>query len=377
VRTWLGPVLLSALLLSACTSSGGGAGADDSAPAPTAVVPEAELFLGVRTGTVVVTSAGYGPLTVVDLDTGHARTFADLRGVPGDHEFTLVPLEDGVAFPGPGGPLVVPWTFYEPAHPLGEARWFLPGGEPDRVWLVRDDASGGPAEVELVDGDGHRHEAFGLPPDVFPIAAVGDQVVLQQHLDLPLALPGPTRALAMGDSVSVVAAGTQVLTLAPDGTTELLLTVEANDQPSGSLSPDERQLAIWIGTQAPDGTSVLEIVDLDTREARIVPVEGPGFGSVAWSHDGRWLLALVRGVGTYGETRVLAHDTHTGETVERTVPALQAGRLVAVPDDVEGPDLQVEQQVPMCPAWGGLDHNTNPLPDVTTDGPCRLVATAT
>jgi hypothetical protein len=61
-----------------------------------------------------------------------------------------------------------------------------------------------------------------------------------------------------------------------------------------------------------------------------------------------------------------------GDNVATTtpLPGLQAGELVAVPPG-EGPHLDPTTRTP-CPDAGGQDHNTNPLPALTTDGPCRL-----
>ena len=100
------------------------------------------------------------------------------------------------------------------------------------------------------------------------------------------------------------------------------------------------------------------------------PVEVVGTGLLGTSIG----LALTR-----SGVDVLLQDV-SPENV-RTASGLGAGRpaiavdqpnlvVVAVPPD-HGPDLAPAEAVP-CPAVGGGDDNTNPLPALTTDGPCRL-----
>lgn len=389
MRTISAGLLAVLLLVSACSTStevheGARPSADDRTPASTTAD---DLLFGVETGTTVVIAAGYGTLTAVDLDRGHAQRFDELDGVPGDHAFRIVPLDDGVAYPGGGGPLAVPWSFDAAPHPLGPAWIFLPGGTPDRVWLVPTYAvAGGPPVVAReVDGRGQPtgREAT-VPLDAYPIGALGDQLVLQGQRDLrtwlepsgePLPIDAPASTLAVGDDALAVAVGGEVQILDGEGgrtpsvTRAIVADGDVASATSGAFAPDGRHLAVWSGSES-DGRTAFVLVDTETGEREDVLADlEPGYGSVAWSSDGRWAFAIWRGIGPHAGTSIVAHELATGRTAERAVPGLQAGALVAVPPG-RGPDL--DGDLAPCPEPGGLDDNGNPLPAVSSNRPCGL-----
>ncbi|OWY63083.1 hypothetical protein B7486_54990, partial [cyanobacterium TDX16] len=185
------PVLLVLLLLAAACSIDAqdeATPADDSTQATAAGGEEGDdLFLGIETGTTVISSAGYGSLTAIDLDTGHARLYDAVDGVPGDHDFRLIPLADGIAYPGGGGPLALPWSLEGSPVQLGPAWIFLPSGEPDRLWLVPQLAvPDGSPPSRAIEVDGHGRATGNeveVPTDAFPTGAIGEQLVLQHAFD--------------------------------------------------------------------------------------------------------------------------------------------------------------------------------------------------
>jgi hypothetical protein len=391
--------MLVAIVAAACSTTGedGADRPDDSTSAIVGDVPPEgdDLFLGIETDTTIITTAGYGALTAIDLDTGHARIWDDLSGVPGDHEFRLVPLDDGVAYPGSGGPLVVPWSLDAPPRTLGPAWIFLPGGEPDRVWLVPSLVvpDGAPPVAVEVDGEGDRTgREVTVGPDAYPIGALGDQLVLQgpndpeaqgaPHTSLepsghPVPVDVPAATLAAGDDLLALAVGEQVVVLDDGyGDTAGNRTIElpgANTYgTAGAFSADGRRLAIAAGTESEAASVHLVLVDLATGEQDDIGLgDGPGFGSVTWSADDAWVFVLWRPLGPGGEASIVAHQPATGRTVEHEVPGLQAGAMITVPPGV-GPDMAEAGEVDACPDDGGLDHNGNPLPAVTTGEPCRM-----
>jgi hypothetical protein len=373
-------------LIAACSSA-----AEAPAPAPATAssssatsTTEPPLLFGGATDTTLVVAPGYGPLVALDLDTGNAQRFDDTDGVPGDFPFRVTGLESGVAYPGSGGVLTLPWSFDGPPMTIGRSWFFVPSGRADHLWLV-DPPSDGNDEVGLreVDAAGEVTATTAIPPGTYAMGGVGDLLVVQDAADLNLFDParrsfttslGPAVLLATeGDRLAVTegcdgCAAIRVIDLgAPDEDD----TVETSGHPTdAAFSPDGRWLAIWALSE--DGTAAsLDLLDLTTGEA--TPIRGSEAGpyaDVVWSNDSSWVFVMSRGEVQSG-TMITAFEVGAPAAVMRTTPHMQSGTIVAIPAG-EGPDLGSRPDERTCPLSDGLDANGNPLSAVTKGHPCRL-----
>jgi VCBS repeat-containing protein len=139
---------------------------------------------------------------------------------------------------------------------------------------------------------------------------------------------------------------------------------------ANAFSLDGRRFAAWVPGPGDSDPGHLVVVDVATGEAR----NGRGavsgaYGNLTWSADGDWVFVLARGDDPTPE--LVAYQLAAGRATTRVVPELQTGAIVAV-RSVDGPDLEPASATERCPEVGGLDHNTNPLPALTTDRACRL-----
>ena len=325
----------------------------------------------------------------MDLDTGMAQAYPETGGVPGDYDHRLTPLEHGVAFPGGDTARFLPWALDRPSRSVGEAWIYVPSGRTNRLWLVADDrASGGdgyPESVTEVEWTGEvTVPAVPLPAGSWPLGGVGDGVVIDvggRLADLALFLPEEGRLRPLGGDQLVTAHGDQVVMTVPreDGVRLQLLdvrtgrrrTVDVGRYPFNSaLSPDGRRLAMWIAGPGSTGPGFLQVVDWTTGEVEDVDGSAAGqYGDVAWSPDGAWVFALTNGDGDGGAI-ILGHHLADGRTTIVRSPSLQPGRPVAIRSS-DGPDLDASA-AEHCPEVAGVDFNTNPLPALSTDGPCRI-----
>ena len=99
--------------------------------------------------------------------------------------------------------------------------------------------------------------------------------------------------------------------------------------PFGALSPDGRSAALYV--QDPRQGRRLVVLDLVTGQrvrTELALVDGPGPGRLAWTPDGRWLLAVD------SAARILALDPATGRAAplvpDTVVPAIPVVQEVAV-----------------------------------------------
>ena len=379
-------IATAVLLLGAACSNGDQVGSTTSPPRVESAAPiDPTPLLGSETDMTVVIAPGYGALYALDVDRGLAQAFPDTGGLPGDYPYRLVALDEGVAYPGGAGVLRLPWDLEGPGETLAASWIFIPSGRPGHLWLVGQrqyQGYGVPGEVREVDGAGVRTGRAGRIPGLgYPVAGVGDLVVLEAGPDL--ALFDPTRDviertldadgfLAADGNLLAVHEGcacADVRVLDVEG--GLDTHAELRRYPTAAaLSPDGSRLALWTVAAGPDA-GVLRLLDVETGSVERVAGSLAGrYADLVWSEDGRWVLALSRR-DRPGETFLTGYRVGADRARTVATPSLQAGSVVAVPS-AEVPLLDDDGSASRCPSQGGLDHNTNPMAAVTAGHPCRI-----
>jgi hypothetical protein len=255
--------------------------------------------------------AGDGELTVVDVDAAQSKVHRVPELAPGDPRYRIVRRGDQLVLFG-FDTYVVDLDLRSPPRKLGESWFFIPGAEPDRVWLTELDPASPETEralaaVREVSVDGHLTFPGVRPPGGrWPDAAVGDTLVLEDGKGglelwnpatgaftrrLPDAEVGP----AQGDLLAWCERDGGILHVIDvesgrDRAVEPPPAFAAFDCWSGAFSPDGSTLAVAVVLEdaASDAERTLALVDLDDGEA--TPVEGssvhPHYGFVAWSAGG-------------------------------------------------------------------------------------------
>ena len=255
--------------------------------------------------------AGDGELTVVDVDAAHAKVHKVPELAPGDPRYRIVRRGDQLVLFG-FDTYVVDLDLRAAPRKLGESWFFIPGAEPDRVWLAELDPTSPETEralaaVREMSVDGHLTFPGVRPPGGrWPDAAVGDTLVLEDGKGglelwnpatgaftrrLPDAAVGP----AQGDLLAWCERDGRILHVIDvesghDRAVEPPVEFAAFDCWSGAFSPDGATLAVAVVLEdaAPEAERTLALVDLDDGEA--TPVEGssvhPYYGFVAWSAEG-------------------------------------------------------------------------------------------
>jgi hypothetical protein len=280
------------LALAACD----GSGREEASPNP----EPTRLFL-----------AGDGELTVVDVDAARAKVHRVPELAPGDPRYRIVRRGDQLVLFG-FDTYVVDVDLRSQPRKLGDSWFFIPGAEPDRVWLTELDPSSPETEralagVREVSADGRVTVSGVRPPGGrWPHAAVGSLLVLEDGKGgLELWNPStreferrlPSAELGPGQ-------GDLLAWCERDGLVLHVLDVRTGDdraiEPpegfggfqcwSGAFSPDGATLAVGIVLEArvPDAEGVLALVDVEDGVA--TPVESssvhPHYGFVAWSAAG-------------------------------------------------------------------------------------------
>jgi hypothetical protein len=299
---------------------------------------------------VDVFGLGAGGVIRVELATGR-MTRTQLPPMPGGN-VSFVPVRDAVlVHVGDFGPVyVVPDGRLPQVAPAGLAGIgpLLPGPDPDHVWVVR--GPGSPAYLVLLDV---RGEPTGT---VAPLPAFGTTKPIADRTGFSLAKgvggtywagPPGLRRVTTGAVVATGPTGWLVVECDDrDTCSGVLVTRGGGRRPVDGVlepSPPVGDLSVPFGALSPDGRSaafyaqdrvrgrrlvVLDLVTGRRRRTALNLVDGPGPGRLAWTPDGRWLLAVD------SSARILALDPATGGAAplvpDTVVPAIPVVQEVAI-----------------------------------------------
>jgi hypothetical protein len=292
-RLRLTPLAFSLLALAGC-------GATEQYSSSTGSWPElARVFL-----------AGDRALTVVDADAGRAEVYELGLLAPGDPLYRIVLRGDELVVWGRDTYVLDP-DLRSPPRKLGDSWFFIPSAKPDRVWLAVVDPTSPEtvralAAVREVTVDGRVTFPDVHPPGGrWPVAAVGDELVFEDHREGGLELwspvtrefthrlPGASRGPGQGDllawcereglvlHVLDVRSGRDQTFAPPQG-------FAAFDCWAGAFSPDGKMLAVPARAGGYDSERSLALVDLEDDLASTVPESTvhPDYVFVAWSSGG-------------------------------------------------------------------------------------------
>jgi hypothetical protein len=293
---------------------------------------------------------GAGGVVRIELATGRL-TRTQLPAMPGG-DVSFVPVRDAVlVHVGDFGPVYVVPDGRRPhkASPeLAGIGPMLPGPDPDHVWLVR--GPGSPAYLVLLHVSGRpTGTAFPLPAFAttepfsdrtgFSLAkGVGGTYragpyELRRVTTGAVVATGPTGWLVVECDDRDVCSGVLV---SPGGgrrpiggVVEPSLPIGDLSVPFGTLSPDGRSAAFYVQDRGRGRRLVvLDLVTGRRTRSQLALVDGPGPGRLAWTPDGRWLLAVD------SAARILAVDPATGGAAplvpDTAVPAVPVVQEVAV-----------------------------------------------
>jgi hypothetical protein len=226
-----------------------------------------------------------------------------------------------------------------PPRKLGDSWFFIPGSEPDRVWLTELDPASPETEralaaVREVSVEGHVTFPGVRPPDGrWPDAAVGDTLVLEDGKgglelwnpatgEFTRRLPGAELGPSQGDHLAWCEREGAILHVTDvrngdDQTIEPPEEFAAFECWSGAFSPDGATLAVAVALE--DGMleaeRTLALVDLEDGVA--TPVDGssvhPHYGFVAWSAAGDRVFTSG---GSVAERRLLQYRLGDPSAVE-------------------------------------------------------------
>lgn len=254
--------------------------------------------------------AGDRRLTVVDVDAGRAEVHELGVLAPGDPLYRIVLRGDELVVYG-GDTYVLDPELRSRPRKLGDSWFFIPSAETDRVWLAVLDPTSPEtvralATVREVSVEGRVTFPDVHPPGGrWPVAAVGNELVFEDHREGALELwnpstreftrrlSGASRGPGQGDllawcereglvlHVLDVRGGRDRTFAPPQGFT-------AFDCWAGAFSPDSTLLAVPARGDGFDSERSLALVDLEVGVASIVPESsvGPVYGFVAWSSVG-------------------------------------------------------------------------------------------
>lgn len=331
-------------------------GTEDSQPVDTG--PGAGYLFGEPTDTTLIINTGFGSLVALDLDTGLAQQYPDVRAKPVDTFLQAIHrVGDSIVYPGADGPTALTTEMTGPPRLVAASQGeFWVSGEGDGVWVLKRDLT-----VSLLDLDGSVIRGpYGVPrsPD-------GQFLTLWSGAGSGFAANGPLegRATAQfwdpatGDRVAVDGQDTMAATGATlvTGWLGSITRVPGGESVaitpnlygfSAAVSPDERHVAAWASdTISNDGRVAdagLVVVDATTGTWR--PVHGASGAQVTaltWSTDGRWVFGL--GAGHLMAYRMGATDASVIET-----STIIGGTGLAV-DRADGPQME-GPGVETCPA---------------------------
>ena len=309
------------LAVAACDSS-----EPESPPTPS---EPARLFL-----------AGDGELTVVDVDAAQATVHRVPELAPGDPRYRIVRRADQLVLFG-FDTYVVDVDLSSPPRKLGDSWFFIPGAEPDRVWLTELDPASPETEralaaVREVSVDGHATFPGVRPPGGrWPAAAAGNALVFEDGKgglelwnpatgEFTLRLPGAELGPSQGDFLAWCereGASLHVTDIRSGGdqTIDPPAGFAALECQSGAFSPDGATLAVAVALEvgALEAERTLALVDLEDGVA--TPVEGssihPHYGFVAWSAEGDRVFTTG---GSPAERRLLQY--RLGEPSAVSIP---------------------------------------------------------
>lgn len=241
------------------------------------------------TGTMLLIDTGGGEATIVDLDTGRWAEVPLEEQRPGDQPFRLWPMGDSIVVGWGEIWAVTPGRDMEARH-LGEATFFVPDADPNRVWLI--------------DYEGGR-VGQGVPTWTLVGGKEGEILHQAEGAEEQLAVRGIPSGLVLRS---------------PDGR----LSVYA---PSTGEISDYEPEARYIVAAGPDqvvwcGENCLTLVS--TRGDDSVRIEGhPGRAfhpDLVWlSHDGAY-LAAVTWIDSEAHPVMAIYDALTGERLHETAP---------------------------------------------------------
>ena len=254
--------------------------------------------------------AGDGRLTVVDVDAGRAVVHELAVLATGDPLYRIVPRGDGLVVYG-GDTYVLDPELRAPPRKLGDSWLFIPSAEPDRVWVAvldrtSPEAVRALATVREVTADDRVTSPDIHPPGGrWPVAAVGDELVFEDHREggrelwnpstrkFTRRLPGASRGPGQGDLLAWCEREGLVLHVLDvrsggDRTFGPPKGFAAFDCWAGAISPGGDTLAVPARAVGYDSERSLALVDLKDGDTDLVPEStvGPVYVFVAWSSRG-------------------------------------------------------------------------------------------
>jgi hypothetical protein len=287
----------------------------------------------------VVIGGGNGLSTLVDLSTGtsHGVTFAGKIG--GDFSYDVYTAGGFFVYQGSQGPLALPVTMDRSAHLIGRATFSLPSTRAGRVWLITAQHRGFPLVAQEVGVDGRYHgRRYQLPGSQGVSAAANGGLILGSYIWYPATnitrpLPAPV-AGAVDVHGSLLAASTrptiELFDVAtgklrtypvPTGVAAWVLT--KGESSHGAFSPDGQRLALRATLASNPSLSSVQILDLATGVAVVVPhSQARAFSPVTWTPDGKTVLFE-------GDTATLG-TYQLASGISESLPQPCCGTLVAV-----------------------------------------------
>ena len=293
---------------------------------------------------LVVIDNGTGPVAVLDLATGSARTVNLVGKVGGDFTYDVVATGGHFVYQSAVGVFSIPTSLQGRPTLLGHATEIFPSDHPGRVWLVATSPDGhGNVSVEEVTVTGQpTTPRLQVPTPDAPTAPIRGGLVFgsdvwsaQTHLAtaLPSNDPVPPNVFDTHDSLAAWGANCATNPVSPTCSTLNVFNVADRSERSypappgaagwittagegshGNFAPNGHQLALRAVTTPAAQTSQLYVLNLTTGTSTLVPQsQARPYSPVAWTADGDSVLY---------ET-----DTHTLGAYQPTSGALQAWPL--------------------------------------------------
>jgi hypothetical protein len=316
------------------------------------------------TGPGLVLINGPGPVTVLDLATGSARTVNLIGKAGGDFTYDVVATGDHFVYQSAVGVFSIPASLQGRPTLLGRATGIYPSERPGRVWLVAISPDGhGNVSVQEVTVNGHpTTPRLQVPTPDAPTAPIRGGLIFgsdvwsaQTHL--ATAIPSnetvPPNVFDTHDNLAAWGGGCAANPFSgicstlnvfnvtdhrersyptPPGTAGWITT--AGEGSHGNFAPDGHQLALRAVTTPAAQTSQLYVLNLTTGTSTLVPEsQARPYSPVAWTADG--LSVLYENV-----THTLgAYQPSTGALQAWPVPCCGLLVTTAAPTNPQQTDL--------------------------------------
>ncbi len=323
-------------------------------------IPVAGPLFGEETGVVLLFDDGYYGLMALDPDRRLAQAHAIPGQRPGDERFSMARVGDHLVV-GWGEPHAVEIASLDGLS-LGSARIFLPGPDPDRVWLIND-PGGSETTAWQVSVTGEQLTAPNrVDAEGYPAIGIPGGLALGHDLGMTLwdSASGELRRLTASgygqtrfvtvDELGWCAGECGELLITDLETTETIRfrvpagytrVLERGVSAAPIGSPQEGRLAALVGS--PDAQA-LWLLDPATGAETVVGLSGPAF-ELAWSPDGSQVFISNWSFGA-NQTRLWRYDLAEQLLREAVLPFGGAMSMVVIETDEA--DVYFQGQ-PACP----------------------------